>query len=433
MASLIGNGTLFSNADFEGDEGARSVGDLRTLIAPMRRHEGSGTLIRMPNTRNSGVAQRGVARYVVGSLVVALAASVAACGSGGSDDDGPGGGGGGTQTGDVATGTVIGGCQVLPTDHVFNSRIDALPVHPRSDAFIATIGGTRRVHLDLGTEEDSSADDYYGIPFNVVDGALAWTSVTYAESDMAEESDCTLASDTAHDVLSPCTAPTGRAAFPIPDAPLIEGGLSAQFPADGDHHLLVVDSSTCVLWELAEAVRPSGGWRSNWTAAFDLASNALRPAGWTSADAAGFPILPLLLRAGEADTGAIRHALRFTIQSSKIHPSYVWPARHRTTNGANSQALPPMGQLFRLKAGVTVSADARPQATAIVNALKQYGMYVADGGSDMYITGTPDARWAETTFDVVQQLRASDFEAVDLESVASRAAFDPDSGALPPP
>jgi hypothetical protein len=141
-----------------------------------------------------------------------------------------------------------------------------------------------------------------------------------------------------------------------------------------------------VLWESYHSYpHAGGGWDILSAAAFDLGSNALRPAGWTSSDAAGFPMLPLLLRADEANTGEINHALRFTIQSSKIRADYVWPARHLTSNGGASLSKPAMGQLFRLKADYPIPDTAPVQAKAILTVLKRYGMYIADGGSDMYI------------------------------------------------
>ncbi len=335
----------------------------------------------------------------------------------------------------------IGPCPSLPADHVFNTRIDALPVHPDSDAFIATIGGTRRLHLDLGTQTDPQAADYYGIPYNLVDGgAFTWPSVAYASTDPdlswnpRPESDC--ATGTSHTFVQPCTAAAAPVPLlPIPASPLVEGGINtaANHMPYGDHHILVVDTATCWLWETYHSYFTGGAWNIFGSAAFDLRSNALRPAGWTSADAAGFPILPLLLRADEASTGSIRHALRFTIQSNKIRIGYVWPARHLTSNGTTSTSLPSMGQLFRLKASYQIPASYTPQARAILQAMKTYGMYIADGGSDMYVQGEPSAAWQSQTISQVQSVEASSFEAVDLAPIMARAGWDVDSGRVPPP
>lgn len=341
---------------------------------------------------------------------------------------------------EAAVGPTLGGCPLLPVDHVFNTPIDTLPVHPQSAAFIGTIGATRRVHLDLGTQTDQQASDFYGVPFNLVNGAaLSWPEVVFASPDPGldwdprPESDC--ATGAARTLARPCTAANAPAPLlPIPPDVVVEGGInrSADHQPYGDHHILVVDTASCVLWEAYHAYQSaSGRWNIFGSAAFDLRSNALRPADWTSADAAGFPILPLLLREAEASTGTINHALRFTIASSKIRTAYVWPARHLTGNGTGSTSLPPMGQLFRLKASVSVPATHTAQARAIMTALKTYGMYIADGGSDMYITGDPSAAWDDRTLSQVQALTADDFEAVDLTPIMNRGGFDPDSGRVP--
>lgn len=339
--------------------------------------------------------------------------------------------------GRTGTAPVIAGCQILPSDHLFNTPIDTLPVHPNSSQFMITIGA-HDIHLDLGMEEDPTSDEYYGIPYNVVRGdSLTWTRVAYRTADpdldwdAAGESDC--ASGTLHTLLSPCT--TDQPLFPIPASPLVEGGsvTDASHPY-GDHHLLLLDADKCRLWELYHSYPAAGGsWDIYGSASFDLRSNALRPDGWTSADAAGFPILPLLLRADEARSGTIRHALRFTIPSDRIRVGYTWPARHLTGNGTTSTSLPPMGQLFRIKQSYTIPANYNSQSKAILQALKTYGMYLADGGSALYIQGEPSADWEEDTISQVQSVDSGAFEAVDLSPIQQRAGFDPDSAAVPAP
>lgn len=313
-------------------------------------------------------------------------------------------------------------------------------MHANSAAFISTIGGTTRVHLDLGTQTDQTAANFYGIPYNLVHaGGFAWPRVFYRTADATftwnprPESDC--ANGTSTTVISPCTptaAPTPT--IPIPASPRVEGGIVTD-PSHppGDHHILIVDQDTCRLWETYHSFPAAGGgWDIFGSATWDLRSNALRPRDWTSADAAGFPILPLLARADEAAAGAVRHALRFTIESFKIRIAYTWPARHLTNHGTTMMNLPPMGQLFRLKASYTPPTNAGPQALALIQALKQYGMYLADGGSDMYIQGDPSAAWTSNTFSVLQAITASQFEAVDLGPIMSRAGFNVDSAAVPP-
>jgi hypothetical protein len=361
-----------------------------------------------------------------------------------------GGGGGGTGDGNIPGGDaynfmdapgpgdspIIGGCPVFPGNHIFNTQIGSLPADAASDAYITTIGKTTKLHLDLGQTVDQQAADFYGIPYNVAHGGtFAWTQVAYFAADTQNyswkprpESDC---GDTSHTVVSPCSA--GAPYFPIPSNVIVEGGINttASQTPDGDHHMLIVDADTCRLWELYHSYSPSAGtWNIFGSASWDLRSNALRPVDWSSADAAGFPILPLLLKADEASSGTIKHALRFTIGSSKIRMQYVWPARHLTDTDLNA-AHPPMGQLFRLKASYQIPATFHTQSKAILQAMKTYGMYIADGGSDWYISGEPSASWDDTTFSEVQSVTGDQFEAVDITAITSRAGFDPNSGAVP--
>jgi hypothetical protein len=336
----------------------------------------------------------------------------------------------------------IGGCPILPPDHLFNTPIDGLPAHPASAAYLATLGD-HPVHLDLGTTIDMASETYYGLPYDVVHGdTLAWTPVHYRSTDPGlhwdprPESDCAVAAAGGHAVVSPCTAAAApQPLFPFAPSPHVEGGIVTD-PAQpyGDHHVLVVDADACRLWEAYHAYPSAlGGWDVFGTATWDLASSALRPAGWTSADAAGFPILPLLLRADEASAGEIRHALRFTIPSDRIRIGYTWPARHLTSNGTTSSALPEMGQLFRLKASFAIPAGFSVQSRAILQAMKTYGLYLADGGSAMYVQGEPSAAWDEAILDEVQSVRSEAFEAVDLAPVRARSGWDPDSARVPPP
>lgn len=350
-----------------------------------------------------------------------------ACGGGGSHgtSDGPG---------NVGDGPQQQGCPILPANHVFNTRIDTLPADPNSANYIATIGDTVHVHLDMGMQTDQQAADFYGIPYNTVAGnSYSWPSVAFVSTDPGlswdplAESDC---ADASRNVLSPC--PASPAHLPIPAMPIVEGGIQTDQSNYGDHHMLLFDKDNCRLWETYHSYQTTGGtWDVFGSAEFDLRSNALRPAGWTSSDAAGFPIMPLLLKADEATSGAYHHAMRFTIASSSIRTSYIWPARHQTNNGTASTTLPPMGQLFRLKSTFAIPATWHTQSKAIATALQQYGMYIADGGSGMYIQGEPNATWADTTFSELQTLQAMDFEAVDVTPIMNRAGFDPNSGAVP--
>jgi hypothetical protein len=279
------------------------------------------------------------------------------------------------------SGPAIAGCPIFPADNVWNARVDLLPVDPRSADYIATIGPGTGLHPDFGSGTWDGGP--IGIPYAVVPGGQAPVPVSF---EYADESD--------------------PGPYPIPASPPIEGG-----PASGgDRHVLLVDSGRCILYELYAAYpQPDGSWRAGSGAVFDLRGHALRPAGWTSADAAGLPILPGLVRYDEVAAGAIRHALRFTVVHTRNE--FVWPARHRASSSSNP-AYPPMGQRFRLKAGFDVSRFPKSVQVILV-ALKFYGMFVADNGSNWYVSGAPDERWNNDELHLLSQVHGSDFEAVE--------------------
>lgn len=357
------------------------------------------------------------------------------------------GGGAGSSTADAprfsrdgglppGSGPQIAGCAILPESHIFNTPIDSLSPLAASDDFIDTIGRDAALHLDLGAQTDTTADDYYGVPYNVVAGnSLTWPTVAFTSPDPdldwnpLDEADC---ADASKSLVRPRS---GTAYLPIPDSPLVEGGLStaADHQPYGDHHILILDSDSCWLWETFHSYEPGGNWEIFGAAAFDLSSNHLHPDTWTSADAAGFPILPLLLKADEANggAGAIHHALRFTIPTGSIRGSYTWPATHEASD-ATGNNLPEYGQLFRLKASYVIPSSYTPQAQAILTAMKQFGMYLADGGSAMYVTGEPNAAWSGDTIEQVQTVTADSFEAVDLTPIKNLPGWSPSSGAVPP-
>jgi hypothetical protein len=293
----------------------------------------------------------------------------------------------------------VAGCQVFPADNVWNTRIDHLPVDPMSDAYVATIGADTRAQADFGAGLYEGRP--IGIPFAVVPPDQREVEVhleAYAdEPAIPDESDGGL--------------------YAIPrDAP-IEGGVDG----DGDRHVIVVQEQSCTLYELYKVLpNEDGSWNAVASVKFDLESNAMRPAGWTSADAAGLPIFPGLVRYDEVAAGEIAHALRFTAPVTRN--DYVWPARHEASD-ADDPSLPPMGQRFRLKADFDISGFA-PEVQVILTALKTYGMILSDNGSPWFITGVPDDRWDnEMLFDAFAQIHGSDFEAVDSSSLI----VDPDS------
>jgi hypothetical protein len=259
-------------------------------------------------------------------------------------------------------------------------------VDPNSDALIASIGLTKGLHPDFGA---SYGGGPFGIPYVVVGGGTTRVNVTF---DYADESD-------------PGT-------YPIPSNAPIEGGAASS----GDRHVLVVDRDDWKLYELFAAY-PVPGTR-NWTASsgaiFDLSSNALRPAGWTSADAAGLPIFPGLVRYDEVvEQGEIRHALRFTVSHSRR--GYVSPARHWASSDTSSNR-PPMGMRVRLKADFDISGFP-PTARVILQALKTYGMIVADNGSDWFISGAPDSRWNDDELNRLKTVTGSAFEVVEMGAI----------------
>jgi len=257
---------------------------------------------------------------------------------------------------------VIGGCQIFPADNVWNVPITNLPVDPNSATYINTIGATRGMHPDFGSGGDVPGV-MYGIPFVTVPSTQPKVPVTF---DVADESD--------------------PGPYPIPQPPtdsLIEGGLNST----GDRHVIVVQKGTCKLYETYSSYPQNNGasWTAYSGAIYDLNSNALRTDTWTSADAAGLPILPGLANYDEyVATGSINHALRFTVQCAN---GKVWPATHLTTNCSAGHA--PMGQRFRLKASYVIPSNYSPQTKAILQALKTYGMIVADNGSNWLFRVNP--------------------------------------------
>lgn len=287
--------------------------------------------------------------------------------------------------------TGLGGCPVAPADSVWRARVDHLPVATRSAAYVASIGATQHVHADFGAGLWDGGP--IGIPITLIPPGTKPAHITF---DYAAESD--------------------KGPYPIPPNASVEGGPQAS----GDRHVIALDPSTCTDYELYSAHSQAGTWTAGSGAIFPLRSDTLRPAGWTSADAAGLPILPGLARFDEAATG-IDHALRITVP--RTQSTYLWPARHQASNNTDP-ALPPMGLRLRLKASVDIS-KLPPQARAVAQALKTYGAIVADNGSAWYISGTPDDHWSNDQLQRLSTLTGTDFEAVDESALRISA----DSGA----
>ena len=273
--------------------------------------------------------------------------------------------------------------RVFPADNPWNRAVSADLVDPNSDSLIARCGGSASLHPDFGTTYGGAP---WGIPFIAVSGSQARVPVTFS---YAGESD--------------------PGPYPIPANAPIEGGANSS----GDRHMLVVDVDNWKLYELFDAhpVNTGGGWTSGSGAIFDLASNALRPAGWTSADAAGLPIFPGLVRYDEVVTqGMIAHAIRFTCPVTRR--AYVPPARHYASTHTDA-LLPPMGMRVRLKASVNI-ATFPADVQVILTALKTYGMLLADNGGAFFVSGAPDPRWNDAHIDTMKRLHGTDFEVVTM-------------------
>lgn len=308
---------------------------------------------------------------IAGCAIAAAAMFYSGCGS--SDS--------GTDTSGGTTPSEWNGA-VFPADNFWNVRVDALPVHPRSTQWVNAIGAGSFFHADFGSGTWDGGP--IGIPFNTLAGTVEKKGVSF---EYADESDA--------------------GPYPIPDNPAREWG--------SDHHILLISEPEGRLYELYHASLDGGQWTAGSGAIWDLGSNDLRPRNWTSSDLAGFPILPGLVRYDQVASGAIRHAIRFTAFNTA--EGYIWPARHPVpglTGTDRSLDAPPMGARFRLKASYVIPGDASPEVRVILQAMKEYGIVLADAGSDWYISGCPDERWNNDQLHWLDEnLRGAEFEAVD--------------------
>ncbi|MGO9248156.1 MAG: hypothetical protein ACLQQB_13000 [Solirubrobacteraceae bacterium] len=274
-------------------------------------------------------------------------------------------------------------CPLFPASNPLNQEIAHASVSPRSAAYIASIGLTDHLHPDFGT------DPSYGIPYTVVGPHQRRVPIDFTA--YGSESD--------------------PGPYPIPPNAPVEGAGEA-----GDRHVLVLQRGTCKLYELYGAQRAGAGWDAESGAVFNLRSSGLRPEGWTSADAAGLPIFPLLVRYEEVRAGQIDHALRVTVPSTQR--GYIHPATHFASDSSDPN-LPPMGLRLRLRAGYSL-AGFSGESLVILRALKRYGLIVADNGSPWYITGAPDPRWNDADLEQIKRVPGSAFEAVETGPIRHR-------------
>ena len=275
------------------------------------------------------------------------------------------------------------GCPIFPANNSLNEDISQAPTDPRSAEYIAAIGASLHLHADFGSNPT------YGMPYVVVGAHQPKVPIHFDEFG----------------------AESNRGPYPVPLNAPVEGA-----GEEGDRHVLVVQRGTCKVYELYHAQRSGSGWEAGAGAVFNLRSNALRPEGWTSADAAGLPIFPLLARYPEVRAGQIDHALRVTV--SRSQRGYIHPATHLAAE-SNDPNLPPMGLRLRLKA----SFDLTPyhgQALIILRALKRYGLIVADNGTSWYLSGAPNPGWNETDLDQLKSVPGSAFEAVQTGPILHR-------------
>ncbi len=297
-----------------------------------------------------------------------------------------------------AAATQLGGCPIFPSDNIWNTAVDTLPVDPKSGTYIQTEGGANvSLHPDFGTVWNGAPN---GIPYVIAPANQPLVPI----------------------VLEPYGSEADPGPYPIPPNAPIEGGPNSS----GDRHVLVLQQGTCKLYELFSAFPLAGGAWQGFGAVFDLTKNApLRPNGWTSADAAGLPIMPGLVKYDEVQaalqgSGIIAHALRFTVPYTRRE--YVWPARHFASSSTDPNR-PPLGLRFRLKASVNIdfypgtSTPVSPSNKVILRTLKKYGMFLADNGGSFFISGAPDPRWNDSDLNLLKRYRAGDFEAVDSSSL----------------
>ncbi|MCU1320345.1 MAG: hypothetical protein JWP98_1863 [Edaphobacter sp.] len=294
----------------------------------------------------------------------------------------------------LTAGPQIAGCPIFPADNVWNTPIAGAKRDEHSDAYVRNIGVDKPLHPNFGSDPGN------GIPITIIKPSVKYVKIKFLYSDESDQGNYPMSSDA-----------------------LIEGGPNS--PLDSDRHIIMVDEGRCMLIEVGGVVKqPDGSWTAGAGIKMDLTSNALRPDGKTSTDAAGLPVLPGLLRYEDIMAGEVRHALRFTVP--KTQRAFVWPARHFASR-IEDPGYPPMGQRFRLKADVDISGYSK-ENQIILKGLKKYGMILSDNGSPWFLVGAPDKRWNDEDLHKLGGIKGTDFEAVDESDWQMHA----DSGRVDP-
>jgi hypothetical protein len=340
----------------------------------------------------------------------------------------------------------IGPCKLFPSETIFHQRIDdpvAFPPHPRSVAWLNLIGRAKTLRPDWGLNDNPhDRENYFGIPYNAVSGSpddTSWETIDFNIVDARDnngvgvpaESDCgvpRMGAPNGKALLRGCSERDSSGQlfpFPYENRIRLEGGFCPGPAHCGDRHLLVVETNACRLWEGYYVYRGKVRWQMYSAAAWDLNSSEMRPDSWTSADAAGLPILPFLARAREASRGEIRHPLRVTFRDSVLDRQYIWPARHSA--GSRVAGGIPFGAVLRLRGDFQPPANWTAQAKALVSAMKNYGLYVADIGSDFFVSGEPSSEWHPDTISQLRRLSLDLFEFVDLGIITRHQKFRADS------
>ncbi|MEC5399042.1 hypothetical protein [Uliginosibacterium sp. H1] len=338
---------------------------------------------------------------------------------------------------DAVDGPLLAGCQMFPGDAVFNQRIDdaaRFPAHAMSDHWIGMIGDTNLRTAWANTESGPDSEAYRGVPWHLVGSSPDWATVSfrqpYAATDdpqpAMEQSDCAVFTPDSGLAVQQCIrAPQQQQRFPFPtDAAVASKGACGP-QGCGERRRVVLESGACRLWEASASEKVGNQWHARATAAWDLNSHGMRPDGWSTGDAGGLPVLPLLLRAEEAELGEIRHALRVSFRDSVLDDAHVWPARHH--DGGPTPGGIPFGARLRLRSDIAIPPEWTPQAKVVARAMQQYGLLVADIGDDFQVPGEPSVRWSNDTMAQLRSFTSRHFEFVDIRSVTQHPHFNADS------